>query len=161
MNAPGPARRVLVLNGPNLGRLGVREPAVYGSTSHAELAALCVRGGAELGLSVEVRQSDHEGELLGWLHEAADGSLPVVLNAAGLTHTSVVLGDACAMLTAPLLEVHLSNVHKRERFRHGSYVSPHAAGIIIGLGVEGYVLALSWLASRLEDTGATAPPGSS
>jgi 3-dehydroquinate dehydratase-2 len=138
---------VLVLNGPNLGRLGTREPHIYGSTTHADLAELCVRGGAELGLSVEVRQTDHEGELLGWLHEAADRGVPVVLNAGALTHTSVALGDACAMLTAPLLEVHISNVHKRETFRHHSYVSAHATGVIVGLGPRGYVLALSYIAS--------------
>ena len=140
--------KVLVLNGPNLGRLGSREPEIYGSTSYAELHALCVRGGAELGLAVEVRQSEHEGELLGWLHEAADAGTPVVLNAGALTHTSVALGDACAMLTAPLIEVHISNVHTRESFRHHSFVSAHATGVIVGLGVEGYVLALSWICSH-------------
>ncbi len=145
-------RHVLVLNGPNLGRLGTREPDVYGHTTHAELAALCTRGGAELGLEVEVRQSEYEGELLGWLHEAADAGAPVVLNAGALTHTSVALGDACAMLTAPLIEVHISNVHRREAFRHSSYVSAHATGVIVGLGVEGYVLALSWLSSWLGPT---------
>ena len=139
---------VLVLNGPNLGRLGTREPDVYGSTSYAELEALCVRGGAELGLDVEVRQTDDEGDLLGWLHEAADARTPVVLNAGGLTHTSVALGDACAMLTAPLVEVHITNVFAREPYRHTSYVSAHATGMIVGLGVEGYVLALSWLSAR-------------
>jgi len=144
------SRRVLVLNGPNLGRLGVREPDVYGPSTYAELEALCVRGGSELGLDVEVRQTEHEGELLGWLHAAADAATPVVLNAGALTHTSVALGDACAMLTAPLVEVHISNVHKREDFRHHSYVSAHAAGVIVGLGVEGYVLALSWIAAQLD-----------
>lgn len=143
-------RAALVLNGPNLGRLGTREPDVYGTTSYAELAALCVRGGAELGLAVEVRQTEHEGELLGWLHGAADTRTPVVLNAGALTHTSVALGDACAMLTAPLVEVHLSNVFRREEFRHRSYVSPHATGVVVGLGPEGYVLALSWIASHPE-----------
>ena len=143
-------RTALVLNGPNLGRLGTREPDVYGATSYAELAALCVRGGAELGLAVEVRQTEHEGELLGWLHEAADTRTPVVLNAGALTHTSVALGDACAMLTAPLVEVHLSNVFRREEFRHRSYVSAHATGVVVGLGPEGYVLALSWIASHPE-----------
>ena len=147
------AARVLVLNGPNLGRLGSREPEVYGSTTHAELAALCVRGGAELALEVEVRQTDHEGELIGWLHEAADSSTPVVLNAGALTHTSVGLGDACAMLSAPLVEVHISNVFARESFRHTSYVSPHAAGVIVGFGVEGYVLALSWLSATAAAVG--------
>jgi 3-dehydroquinate dehydratase II len=146
MTTPPP---VLVLNGPNLGRLGSREPAIYGATTHEELVALCVRGGAELGLAVEVRQSDHEGELLGWLHEAADAGVPVVLNAGAFTHTSVALGDACAMLTAPLVEVHISNVFARETYRHASYVSAHASGVIVGLGVEGYVLALSWLSARV------------
>jgi 3-dehydroquinate dehydratase II len=141
--------RVLVLNGANLGRLGTREPAIYGSTTYAELAALCVKAGQELGLDVTVRQTDHEGELLGWLHEAADAATPVVLNAGAWTHTSVALRDACAALTAPLVEVHISNVHKREEFRHHSYVSGAATGVIVGLGVEGYVLALSWLSSTL------------
>src|SRR6201995_241674 len=120
--------RVLVLNGPNLGRLGVREPAIYGSTTYAELEALCVRGGAELGLEVDVRQTEHEGELVGWLHEAADGAGPVVLNAGAYTHTSIASGDACAILPARLIEVHISKVFKREPFRHSSYVSAHAAG---------------------------------
>ncbi|HEY7010049.1 MAG TPA: type II 3-dehydroquinate dehydratase [Jatrophihabitantaceae bacterium] len=139
---------VLVLNGPNLGRLGARQPDVYGSTSYAELEALCVRGGAELGLDVTVRQSEHEGQLLEWLHGAADTATPVVLNAGALTHTSVALGDACAMLTAPLIEVHISNVYRREEFRRHSYVSAHATGVIVGLGVQGYVLALSWIAAE-------------
>lgn len=140
---------VLVLNGANLGRLGTREPAIYGDTTHAELAALCVKAGQELGLSVTVRQTDHEGELLGWLHEAAEQATPVVLNAGAWTHTSIALRDACAALTAPLVEVHISNIHKREEFRHHSYVSGVASGVIVGLGVEGYVLALSWLSSAL------------
>jgi 3-dehydroquinate dehydratase II len=146
-----PQRPVLVLNGPNLGRLGTREVSVYGASSHAELAALCVRGGAELGLAVEVRQTDSEAELLSWLHEAADEQLPVVLNAAALTHTSIAVRDACAMRTAPLVEVHITNVHAREEFRHHSYVSAVASGVIVGLGIEGYVLALSWLASTTRD----------
>ena len=153
------SRPVLVLNGPNLGRLGQREPDVYGSTSYAELEALCVRGGSELGLEVEVRQTDHEGELLGWLHMAADARTPVVLNAGALTHTSVALGDACAMLTAPLVEVHISNVFAREPYRHASFVSAHAAGVIVGLGVEGYVLALAWISSRLAADSPTSDDG--
>ncbi|HSY15829.1 MAG TPA: type II 3-dehydroquinate dehydratase [Jatrophihabitantaceae bacterium] len=148
MTEPDPIR-VLVLNGPNLGELGTREPAIYGMATYDELADLCAEAGGELGLVVEVRQSDHEGELLGWLHEAAREQIPVVLNAAAWTHTSVAVGDACAMLAAPLIEVHVSNVFQREEFRHHSYVSPHASGVIVGLGVEGYVLALSWLASTL------------
>lgn len=137
-----------MLNGPNLGRLGTREPAVYGSTTYADLVASCEATGAELGLAVDVRQTDHEGELLGWLHEAADAGTPVVLNAAAWTHTSIAVRDACAQLTAPLVEVHISNVHAREEFRHHSYVSAVASGVIVGLGVEGYALALRWLAGH-------------
>lgn len=140
--------KVLVLNGPNLGRLGKREPGVYGAATHADLVASCVAVGAELGLEVEVRQTDHEGEMIGWLHEAADADVPVVLNAGGWTHTSVALRDAAVQLTAPLIELHISNTHRREEFRHHSYLSAVATGIIIGLGVEGYALALRWLASR-------------
>jgi 3-dehydroquinate dehydratase-2 len=140
---------VLVLNGANLGRLGRREPEIYGNATYAELEALCVRAGSELELDVMVRQTDVEGQLLGWLHEAADVAAAVVLNAGAWTHTSLALGDACAMLTAPLVEVHLSNVFARERMRHRSLISPHARGVIVGFGVQGYVLALSWLASEL------------
>lgn len=138
--------RVLVLNGPNLGRLGTREPAVYGSTTHADLVELCEQSGRELGVDVEVRQTDHEGEMLGWLHEAADEKTPVVLNAGAWTHYSIAVRDACAMLEAPLIEVHISNVHQREGFRHHSYLSEVATGVIVGLGVRGYPLALRWLA---------------
>ena len=139
---------VLVLNGPNLGRLGTREPHMYGATSYADLVALCERTGTELGLDVEVRQTDHEGVMLEWLHEAADNQTPVVLNAGAWTHYSIAVRDACAQLTAPLVEVHISNVHKREDFRHHSYISAVASGVIVGLGVDGYPLALRWLASR-------------
>ena len=140
--------KAFVLNGPNLGRLGKREPSVYGSTTHDELAELCVRTGKELGIEVEVRQTDHEGELLGWLHEAADNGTAVVLNAAAWTHTSVAVRDACAQLTAPLIELHISNTHRREEFRHHSFVSGVATGVIMGLGVDGYPLALRWLAEH-------------
>lgn len=142
-------RRVLVLNGPNLGRLGRREPGIYGSTSYAELVERCERVGAELGLAVEVRQTDNEAELLGWLHEAADADIPVVLNAAAWTHTSIAVRDACAQLTAPLVEVHISNVYRREEFRHHSYISAVADGVIVGLGVSGYLLALRWIAEQV------------
>jgi 3-dehydroquinate dehydratase-2 len=140
--------KAFVLNGPNLGRLGKREPSVYGSTTHDELAELCVRTGKELGIEVEVRQTDHEGELLGWLHEAADDGTAVVLNAGAWTHTSVAVRDACAQLTAPLVELHISNTHRREEFRHHSYISGVATGVIMGLGVDGYPLALRWLAEH-------------
>jgi len=139
---------VLVLNGPNLGRLGRREPTVYGATTYAGLVALCVATGRDLGLQVDVRQTEHEGELLGWLHEAADEGIPVVLNAGAWTHTSVAVRDACAQRTAPLVEVHISNVHTREEFRHHSYISAVASGVIVGLGVSGYTLALRWIAEQ-------------
>ena len=139
---------MLVLNGPNLGRLGTREPDIYGATTHDDLVALCRRVGAELGLDVDVRQTDHEGVMIGWLHEAADTATPVVLNAAAWTHYSVALADAAAQLSAPLVEVHISNVHARETFRHHSYISAIASGVIVGLGVEGYPLALRWIAGR-------------
>ncbi len=140
--------RVLVLNGPNLGRLGSREPEVYGSQTHEELARLCRDQGSALGLEVEVRQTDDEAVLVGWLHEAADQSLPVVLNAAAFTHYSYALRDACAQLTAPLIEVHLSNPHAREEFRHLSVISAVATGVIAGFGADSYVLALQALAAR-------------
>ena len=139
--------KVLVLNGPNLGRLGSREPEIYGTTTHPELAALCVQAGAELGLEVEVRQSEAEVDLIHWLHEAADQQVPVVLNAGAFTHTSIALRDAAAARTAPLIELHISNVHAREEFRHRSYLSAVATGVIVGLGIEGYVLALSWISA--------------
>lgn len=138
---------VLVLNGPNLGRLGRREPEVYGSTTHEELVALIEREAGELGLKAVVRQSDNEAELLNFIHAAADAGDPVILNAGALTHTSVALRDACTELSAPLIEVHISNVHKREEFRHHSYLSAVATGVIVGLGVQGYVLALRYLSS--------------
>ena len=139
--------RVLVLNGVNLGRLGSREPGVYGTSTYAELSERCVTVGEQLGLEVEVRQTDIEGELVRWLHEAADGRLPVVLNAAAWTHYSVAIRDAAAQCTAPLIEVHLSNPHARESFRHTSLISAVASGVISGFGVSSYLLALRALAA--------------
>ena len=138
--------RVLVLNGVNLGRLGSREPLVYGTTTHAELAALCVETGKQLGLEVEVRQTDDEAQMIGWVHEAADAGRPVVLNSAAWSHYSYALRDACSQLTAPLVEVHISQVHAREPFRHTSVISAVATATITGLGVEGYRAALRFLA---------------
>ena len=140
--------RVHVLNGVNLGRLGTREPEVYGSTTHAELAERCVDDGERLGLAVTVRQTDVEAQLLGWLHEAAGGAVPVVLNPGAWSHYSYALRDACAMLRAPLVEVHISNIHAREEFRHHSVVSAVATGVICGLGLTGYRLALEYLAAN-------------
>ena len=134
--------RVLVLNGPNLGRLGSREPEVYGSATHDDLVAAVTAEGADLGLDVEVRQTDDETELVRWLHEAADASTPVVLNPAAFTHYSYALRDACAARTAPLVEVHLSNPAARESFRHTSVVAGVASGSITGFGLDSYRLAL-------------------
>jgi 3-dehydroquinate dehydratase II len=140
-------RRVLVLNGPNLGRLGSREPEVYGTATYAELVEVCRATAAELNLDVDVRQTDDESQLVGWLHEAADGSLPVVLNAAAFTHYSYALRDACAQLTAPLVEVHLTNPAARDRFRHASVVAAVATGSITGFGLDSYRLALRAVAA--------------
>lgn len=140
--------KVYVLNGPNLGRLGTRQVDIYGLVSYAGLVELCVSTGAELGLDVEVRQTDDEPEMLAWLHAAADEGAAVVLNPAAWSHYSYALRDACALLTAPLVEVHISNIHAREEFRHHSVVSAVASGVICGLGVDGYRLALAHLATR-------------
>jgi 3-dehydroquinate dehydratase II len=141
--------RVLVLNGPNLGRLGRRQPEIYGTTTYDELASTCVAWGRDLGLDVDVRQTNHEGEMLDWLNDAADSGDAVVLNAAAWSHYSYALFDACAQLTAPLVEVHLSDPSQRpEEFRHTSVVSPHAAAVFAGHGVDSYRLALEQLAGR-------------
>jgi 3-dehydroquinate dehydratase II len=140
--------KVYVLNGPNLGRLELRESAVYGAHTYADLVELCQRTGVELGLDVEVRQTDAEHEMLAFLHQAADEGAAVVLNPAAWTHYSVAVRDACAMLRGPLVEVHLSNVHAREEFRRHSLISPVATGVIAGLGIDGYRLALQHLAAR-------------
>lgn len=134
--------RVLVLNGPNLARLGSREPEVYGSQTFADLRAACETAGRELGLDVDVRQTDDETELVRWLHEAADEGTPVVLNPAAFTHYSYALRDACAQLTVPLVEVHLSNPAAREDFRHTSVIAGVATGSITGFGLDSYRLAL-------------------
>jgi 3-dehydroquinate dehydratase II len=139
-------RDVLVLNGPNLGRLGSREPDIYGATTWADLAQRCVAHGAERGLSVDVRQTDSESELIGWLHEAADRQVPVVLNPAAFSHYSYALRDAAAQRSAALIEVHISNPHAREEFRHTSVISGVASGVIAGFGVDSYLLALDAVA---------------
>jgi 3-dehydroquinate dehydratase II len=140
---------VLVLNGPNLGMLGAREPEIYGSATLADIAAACQDLGAELGLEVDLRQTDDEAELIGWVHEAFERRLPVVINPAAFTHYSYALRDALAMLTAPLIEVHLSNPAARESFRHTSVVSAVATGTIAGFGPQSYELALRAVARLL------------
>jgi 3-dehydroquinate dehydratase-2 len=143
----GSASRVLVLNGPNLGRLGSREPEVYGAETYEDLVRVCATDGEALGMAVEVRQTDSESELVAWLHEAADEGTPVVLNPAAFTHYSYALRDACAQLTAPLVEVHITNPHTREEFRHTSVISGVATGVIAGFGLGSYRLALRALIS--------------
>ena len=139
---------IQVLNGPNLGRLGLREPEKYGTTTYAELVELVEVTGREMGVEVRVRQTDDEGEMLRWIHAASDAGDPVLINPGGWSHTSVVLHDAIAAVPGPVVEVHISNIHAREEFRHHSYVSGVADGVIAGLGVQGYVLALRWLAAQ-------------
>ena len=138
---------VLVLNGPNLARLGSREPDVYGTATLDDLAAACAATAAELGLAVDLRQTDDEAELVGWVHEAADQRLPIVLNPAAFTHYSYALRDALAMRTAPLVEVHLSNPAAREAFRHTSVVAAVADGTVAGFGFMSYQLALRAIAA--------------
>lgn len=138
---------VLVLNGPNLGRLGRRQPEIYGSTTHDDLAAHLVETGRGLGLEVEVRQTDAEHEMIAWLHEAADHDIRVVINAGAWTHYSRAIADAAALVPA-YVEVHISNVHARDSWRHESVLSAGAAGIIVGCGLGGYDLALAHLASQ-------------
>ena len=144
-------RVVLVLNGPNLSRLGTREPDVYGAASFDDIAALCRETGRRLGLHVEVRQTDDEAEMISWLHEAADGSHPVVLNPAAFTHYSYSLRDAAAQRTAPLVEVHITNPAAREEFRHNSVVAAVATGTVAGFGPMSYVLALQAVADLLAE----------
>ena len=140
---------VLILNGPNLGRLGSREPEIYGSATLADIEAACKDLGTQLGLQVDLRQTDDEAELIGWVHQAADGRQPVVLNPAAFTHYSYALRDALAMRTAPLVEVHLSNPAARESFRHTSVVAGVADGTVAGFGLHSYELALRAVAALL------------
>ncbi len=145
--------KIMVLNGPNLNLLGTREPTVYGSTTLADVDALCRDAGQRLGVEIDCRQSNHEGQLIDWIHEAGaahrNGQLVgAVFNAGAYTHTSVALHDAIKGADLPVVEVHISNVHAREPFRHHSYLSPAAAGIVVGFGVDGYVLAIEGLLRR-------------
>jgi 3-dehydroquinate dehydratase-2 len=138
---------VLILNGPNLNLLGSRSPEIYGTTTFAELEALCRREAGQLGLEAVCRQSNHEGQLIDWIQEAgpevqAGRSIGAVFNPGALTHTSVALHDAIEAVGLPVIEVHISNIHSREHFRHQSWISPVARGSIIGLGIHGYPLAI-------------------
>jgi 3-dehydroquinate dehydratase-2 len=134
--------KVLVLNGPNLNMLGVREPEIYGSATLADIEAGCQKRARKLGLTVEFRQSNNEGELVTWVQEARTSTDALIINAGAFTHTSVALLDALSMYEKPIIELHLSNIYAREEFRHRSYISPAASGIICGFGASGYEMAL-------------------
>ena len=141
---------VLILNGPNLNLLGTRKPEVYGTTTLADVEKLCTDAAAQLGLDVDFKQSNHEGQLIDWIHETgaavkAGESIGAVFNPGAFTHTSAALHDAIEGASLPVIECHISNVHKREAFRHHSFISPVASGIIVGFGVHGYVLAIHGL----------------
>ena len=143
-------KKILVVNGPNLNLLGTREPAQYGHETLADVERMCQEAGGRLGVEIECRQSNWEGQLIDWIHEAgrevaAGTMLGVVMNPGAYTHTSIALHDAIKGASVPLIELHISNVHARESFRHHSYISPAARGIIVGLGVKGYPLAIEAL----------------
>ncbi|MGH7058107.1 MAG: type II 3-dehydroquinate dehydratase [Stellaceae bacterium] len=142
---------VFVLNGPNLNLLGVRDPSVYGRDTLSDIQARCLARATALGLRIEFRQTNHEGQLVDWVQEARESADGIVLNAGALTHTSVAVLDALLASDLPVIEVHLSNIFRRERFRHHSYVSLAARGVICGLGAHGYELAIEAIASLIED----------
>jgi 3-dehydroquinate dehydratase-2 len=145
-----PRQTILILNGPNLNMLGVREPDIYGFKSLSQIALDCEEHASTLGFSIDFRQSNSEGEMISILHEARETSAGVILNAGAYTHTSIALLDAAKILECPLIEVHLSNLWKRESFRHHSYISTVAAGVIAGFGGYGYILALDALRAQLD-----------
>jgi 3-dehydroquinate dehydratase-2 len=147
------SRPVLILNGPNLNLLGKREPHIYGHETLADVEAECHHTGEALGLAVTFRQSNAEHQLIDWIHEARETMAGLIINPAGLSHTSVSLMDALSACAFPIIEVHISNIHRREEFRHFSYVSRVAAGVICGCGTQGYPLALHRLAHLLGKTG--------
>lgn len=144
-------RLILVLNGPNLNMLGTREPATYGHETLADVEALCQRSAAEQGLEVEFRQTNHEGQLIDWIHQARGRCAGILINPGAWTHTSVAIRDALVAAELPVIEVHISNVHKREEFRHHSFVSGVAVGVLCGFGTNGYRMGLSHFAHLLND----------
>ena len=145
--AGGPT--ILVLNGPNLNLLGVREPQTYGRETLADIEEACLERGAALELEIDFRQSNHEGQLVDWIQEARESADGIVINAAGYTHTSVAIRDALVASELPVIEVHLSNIYKREEFRHRSFISAVARGVICGFGGHGYEIALEAMARLL------------
>lgn len=146
---------VFVLNGPNLNLLGLREPAIYGSTTLADVETMVGAAATRLGLAVDFRQTNHEGVLVDWIHEARTSAVGIVINPGAYTHTSIALHDAIKAVGLPLIEVHISNIFARESFRHHSYVSPVAAGVLCGFGPHGYVLGLEALARIVATRSAT------
>ncbi len=142
---------ILVLNGPNLNLLGRREPGIYGAATLADIDTLCVERGRELGLDVTCRQSNHEGELVTWIQEIHDQFAGLVINPGAYSHTSIAIHDAMRALEEPIIEVHLTNIHQRESFRHQSYVSLVATGVICGLGATGYEMALMGLSNLVKE----------
>ncbi|MDR3472034.1 MAG: type II 3-dehydroquinate dehydratase [Devosia sp.] len=144
------AKRILVLNGPNLNLLGVREPQTYGADTLADIEELCRAEAEAHGLELDFRQSNHEGELVTWIQQARDAAAGLVINPAAYSHTSVAIHDALRLLEVPIVEVHLSNIHARETFRHHSYVSAVATGVICGLGPMGYRFAIAALAEKIK-----------
>jgi len=147
------SKTVYVLNGPNLNLLGQREPQIYGSATLADVEKLCRKTAKEHGLAIEFRQSNHEGEIIDWIHEArAADAAGLVINPAGYTHTSVAILDALLALQAPVVEVHISNIHARETYRRHSYVSQAARAVLCGFGIEGYALAIGGLAAMIGGT---------
>ena len=142
-------RTIFILNGPNLNLLGTREPEIYGTTTLADIERLCHDTAQKQGISVDFKQTNHEGELVDWVQQSGSGAQGLILNAGAYTHTSVALHDALKTIRIPIIEVHLSNIYQREPFRHHSYVSPLAKGIICGLGAQGYALAIDALAPLL------------
>lgn len=144
------SKPIFVLNGPNLNLLGIREPHIYGSTTAAELEAMCHARAKALGLTVSYRQSNYEGKIVDWIHEALEGADGIIINAAALTHTSVAILDALRNFKGPIVELHISNPHQREAFRHLSYITPIATAMMSGFGIEGYPLALDGMALLLK-----------
>lgn len=142
-------KKILILNGPNLNLLGQRQPEIYGLETLSDVVATCTALSADLGFEVEARQSNHEGVLVDWIQEARGAFAGIVINPAALSHTSVAILDALNVFEGPVMEVHISNIHKRERFRHHSYVSGRADGVIAGFGTEGYGFALQRLKTLL------------
>ncbi|MBC7135023.1 MAG: type II 3-dehydroquinate dehydratase [Oceanibaculum nanhaiense] len=142
----------MILNGPNLNMLGVREPAIYGRETLGDIEDACRAMAEDIDLGIDFRQSNHEGELVSWIHEARDSADGIIINAGAYTHTSVAILDALTLAELPVIEVHLSNIYKRESFRHHSYISPVARGVLCGFGGQGYVLAMQAMARIIGQT---------